>query len=98
MIMLWQAEVTVTLTEKSRSYPCFSIMGISMLPTEATSAVAEPETAPKKVEARILTWANPPIKRPTNRSATLTSLLVMLPAPMISPARIKKGIARKEKE
>jgi hypothetical protein len=51
----WQAEVTVIATEKSSSYPDFFIMGIITAPRDETSAMAEPEIPPKKVESRTFT-------------------------------------------
>jgi len=73
-------------------------MGISIAPMEETSATAEPEIPPKNMEARIFTWARPPRKRPMRALAKPTSLREIPPWLMISPERIKNGIARRENE
>jgi len=73
-------------------------MGISIAPMEETSATAEPEIPPKNMEARIFTWARPPRTLPIRALAKPTSLREIPPWLMISPERMKKGIARREKE
>ena len=80
------------------SYPFFSITGIIIEPSEATSAVGEPEIPPKNIESTQLTIASPPRIHPTHAFAIRTSLSVIPPADIISPNRMKKGTAIKEKE
>ena len=65
---------------------------------EEVSATAEPEMPPKNMDARIFTWARPPRIQPTKALASVMSRREMPPCPMISPARMKKGIASKEKD
>ena len=84
----------VMAVAKSLSYPFFSIIGMTMGPREAQSAVAEPDTPPKSRLSQQLTIARPPLIQPTAASASLTSLSLMPPFAMISPARMKNGIAR----
>jgi len=72
-------------------------MGISIAPMEETSATAEPEIPPKNMEARIFTWARPPRTLPIRALANPTSLREIPPWLMISPERMKNGIARREK-
>jgi hypothetical protein len=69
-----------------------------MVPIEDTSATADPEMPPKNIEASTFTWAKPPRTRPTNTFENSTRRREIPPLPMISPARMKKGIARSEKE
>ena len=61
-----------------------------------TSASAEPETPPNKVEASTLTWPKPPRKWPTSEEASEISLSEMPPRSMSSPAKMKSGIASSE--
>jgi hypothetical protein len=98
MITPWQALVTVMPTEKSVSYPDCFIIGISIAPIEEVSAMAEPEIPPKNILESTFTWASPPLIRPTITFENLMSLVEIPPWDMISPARIKKGIAIREKE
>ena len=73
-------------------------MGISMEPSEEVSATAEPEMPPKNMEARMLTCARPPRIHPTQALASVMSRREIPPWPMISPAKIKNGIASSEKD
>jgi len=73
-------------------------MGMSIAPIEEVSAMAEPEIPPKNMLERTFTWARPPLIRPTMTFANLMSLLEIPPWDIISPAKIKKGIAIREKE
>jgi hypothetical protein len=50
------------------------------------------------MEARIFTWAKPPRKRPIRALANPTSLRDIPPWLIISPERMKNGIASREKE
>ena len=69
-----------------------------MEPREETSATAEPDMEPNSMEASTFTWARPPRICPTQASAVFKSRLDIPPDPMISPARIKKGMAIRVKE
>ncbi|EWS64652.1 hypothetical protein Y695_02106 [Hydrogenophaga sp. T4] len=73
-----------------------SISGISTEPTEAVSATEDPEIAPKKVEARMLTSDRPPRTKPTSTLANATRRRAMPPSAMMAPASTKKGIASSE--
>ena len=73
------------------------ICGIITEPTAAVSATDEPEMQPNMVEARMLTSAMPPLMKPTNTLARLTSRSAMPPTAMMAPARMKKGMASSEK-
>ena len=73
------------------------MVGITMEPREETSATAEPEIPPKNMESRQFTQARPPRNLPTMAFAKSTILSDIPPAPMISPARMKKGTAINEK-
>ena len=55
-----------TFTAKSRSYFRCTICGIIVPPIAETSAIAEPETPPKKSEASTFTWPKPPRRWPTS--------------------------------
>ena len=63
---------------------------------DAVSATEEPEIAPKKVDARILTSDKPPRTKPINTPANATRRLDMPPSAMIAPASTKQGMANKE--
>ena len=58
-------------------------------------AIAEPDTAPNRVEAPTATCPSPPRERPNIASATSTSLCAMPDRYMRSPAKMKNGIAIK---
>ena len=64
-----------------------------MEPMAATVAVEEPETAPKKKHARIVTRPRLPVTRPTRLFATATRRLERPPASITEPATIKNGMA-----
>ena len=85
--------VMVTLTAKSRSNPRLTICGIIAPPTAETSAIAEPETPPKNSDDSTLTWPSPPRRCPTSEEASEINRSEMPPRIMISPAKMKSGIA-----
>jgi len=91
-------DAATTAPAKFLSYP-FSTIGASITPPiAAVVAGADPDTAPKKVEARVATRARPPFILPKSAPARFTSLLETPPAAMMFPARIKKGMAMRAKE
>ncbi len=69
-----------------------------MVPMEETSATADPEIPPKNIDAKTLTSARPPRTRPTKALENSTNRREIPPRPMISPARMKNGMASREKE
>ena len=73
-------------------------MGISRAPREDTSAMAEPEIPPNSMDASTFTCASPPVICPTHTFAKASRRLDIPPAAMISPIRMKKGIASSENE
>ena len=83
----------VTAAEKSLSYPSSTMAGMSMEPIAAVSLTAAPVMPAKKTDARILAWASPPWRCPTRTLLNLTRRVVMPVLFMISPARMKKGMA-----
>ena len=86
----------MTAVAKSLGYPFLTISGIITVPTEAVSAMDEPEMAPKKVDAKILTNDKPPRTNPTSTLANATKRRAMPPSAMMAPASTKNGIASKE--
>ena len=72
-------------------------MGMTMEPSEDTSATALPEMPPKNMESSTFTYARPPRKRPTTRFARPTIFSEMPPAPMNSPITMKNGMESSEK-
>ncbi len=62
-----------------------------------TSATEDPESAPKKALAAMFIIASPPLSQPTSRFASPIRRCDIPPAPMISPASMKKGIASRVK-
>src|SRR5690625_6991536 len=73
-------------------------MGTNTEPSDEASASADPEIPPKKVLDNTFTSARPPLTFPMTTLARSINLLEIPPSFIISPARIKKGIANKEKE
>ena len=65
-------------------------------PIDAVSATDEPEMAPKKVEAKILTSDKPPRTKPISTPANATKRRDMPPSAMIAPASTKHGMAKSE--
>ena len=61
-----------------------------------TSATGEPETPPNSVQASTLLMPRPPRTWPATLLAKLTMRSAMPPYIMISPAKMKNGIARNE--
>ena len=61
-------------------------------------AAPEPEIAAKNIDASIATTHRPPLTKPSNESANCTIFSDTFPLAMISPARMKNGIATKGNE
>jgi len=59
----------------------------------AVSATLEPDMAPKKVLAMMLTSDSPPRMKPTSTPAKATRRRAMPPSAMMAPAKTKNGIA-----
>ena len=62
-----------------------------MVPMAATVAGAEPETAPKNMQAMTVTAPRAPVTLPMREFATATMRLDRPPPSMMSPASRKKG-------
>jgi len=88
-----QEDAAVIAAENFRSYPAFFMAGINIEPIAAVSATALPVIPAKKTLARMLAWPNPPRTCPTSVVEKLTNRLVIAVLFIISPARIKRGIA-----
>jgi hypothetical protein len=67
------------------------------LESAAASATAEPEMPAKNTLVMMLTWPSPPRRRPTSAIDRSISARVTPARFMISPARMKSGIARSAK-
>ena len=65
-------------------------------PIADTSATGEPETPPNSVQASTLLMPRPPRTWPASALAKATMRSAMPPYIMISPAKMKNGIARNE--
>ena len=74
------------------------MVGITMVPTAATVAGPEPETAAKNIQTSTVTMARPPVTLPKNTLQTFRILEDTPPALIKSPARMNIGIARIGKE
>ena len=92
------AAAATTAAAYSAGYPSFFIAGIKTEPVADASATADPETPAIIILATMLTWDSPPLTWPKRAEEKSTSLLVIPPVFMRSPARMKKGIARNPKE
>ena len=68
------------------------------MPTAATVAVADPETAAKNMHTTTVTMASPPVILPKNTLHTFKILEDKPPTLIKSPAKINKGIANKGNE
>ncbi len=90
-------ELAVTATEKSSSYPSFTIAGISAPPMAEVSATADPDTPAKNMDATILALARLPGTHPTKtrHKSKISSIIPTLD--ISSPARINIGTAIKVK-
>ena len=72
-----------------------SVLLLSMMvPTAATVAGPEPDTAAKNMQTKTVTMAKPPVMRPKNTLQTSRIRRDTPPAPIKSPAKMNKGIAR----
>ncbi|MPM62344.1 hypothetical protein SDC9_109210 [bioreactor metagenome] len=69
-----------------------------MLPTAATVAGPEPETAAKNIHTTTVTIASPPVILPRKALLTLSILRETPPAAMSSPAKMNSGMAISVKE
>ena len=88
----------VIAAAKEASYFLSFIEGTMKDPIAETVAGPEPEIAAKKMHAKTVTIAKPPVIKPTKLSARLTSLREIPPLHIRDPANIKKGIARSGNE
>ncbi len=70
--------------------------GISIVPKAATVAGPDPETAPQKSAVITVTIAIPPLMGPTKSIMSLMILSDIFALPMMTPASIKKGMAKSE--
>ena len=87
------------MTEASPfGYPSLIMEGISMEPTAAVSAAAEPEMPANRAEVPISTRPMPPVKWPRKARAISISFSEMPPDSISSPESMKNGMAIKEKE
>ena len=82
----------------SRLYPFLIISGTIRPPIAATAAAADPDIAPKNAQATIQMVPNALTESLKNSFAKSTRRLETPPLSMISPAKIKKGIAKSENE
>lgn len=84
--------------KKSLSYPFFSISGIIKEPIAEVVATAEPETAPKNIQAMVVTMESPPVIHPRRLSAKFTIRFAIPPVAIRFPASMKNGTAKSVKE
>ncbi len=74
------------------------MVGTTMVPTAATVAGPEPETAAKNMQTNTVTMAIPPVMRPKKTLQTFKIRDDTPPAPIKSPERMKSGMAKIGKE
>jgi hypothetical protein len=67
-------------------------------PIAAVSALAEPHTPEKNIVPKTTTMPKPPLTLPTSTKDIFTILPAIPPCPIIVPAKIKRGIAKRVKE
>ena len=63
------AEAAVTAAANSRGYPSSVMALISIVPSPAASATAEPDMPAKITLPTMFTWARPPRSQPARHSA-----------------------------
>ena len=68
-----------------------------MTPVAEVSATAEPEMPPNSMEVETSTMPSPPRIQPTQAEASATRRRAMPPWSMISPAKMKNGMASSAK-
>ena len=83
----------INAVAKSMSYPFFFMAGIMIEPTAAVSAVDDPDTPAKIIEAMTETMPRLPLTNPKQALENSTILLEIPPLSINSPASINKGIA-----
>jgi C4-dicarboxylate transporter DctM subunit len=88
-------ETDTTAAEKALSYPAAAIPGIRINPRAATVAGPEPLTAPQKVATPTVAIASPPVTEPTSSFIRLMIRTAMPAFSIMTPAKIKKGMARR---
>ena len=76
-------------------YPRDRIAGIIILPIVIVSAELDPLVPAKKKQPKIVAVPKPPLVQPTMASLNRTISFAVLPREIISPARMKSGIASK---
>ena len=87
-------DTVINPRENFSPYPALIRAGIMMEPMATTVAGEEPEMAAKKMQARMPAMASPPGNQPTRALTKAMSFLAIPPRVMMSPARMKKGMAR----
>jgi hypothetical protein len=92
------AAPAVMTAASSGLYPSRSMAGISMPPTAAAEAAAEPEMVAKSRLVKIVTWPRPPRRWPTSDCDRPIRAPVMPPTFITAPARMKSGMASSGKE
>ena len=81
------------MTLKMKLLQLRMLLGISIDPSAATSATADPEISAKNIEVAILIMLNPPLIKPTKADANAINLLEIPELFIIEPASINNGIA-----
>ena len=95
-MMMASPEATETVAAaKALSYPASAMPGIRMRPRAATVAGPEPLTAPQNAATMTVATARPPVMSPTSCLMRLMIRSAMPTFSMMTPARMKKGIARR---
>src|SRR5690606_6026047 len=96
MTMARAAAVAVSPVAKPLSYPALSIPAMRKGPMAATAVGPDPLTAPQNRATRMATTAMPPVMLPTRSSTKRTMRWATPTSPMMTPARMKKGMASRE--
>jgi hypothetical protein len=94
MTMARPEATETTAVAKGLSYPAAAMPGMRMSPRAATVAGPDPLTAPQKV-ATTVARASPPVAEPTSSSMRSMMRSAMPAFSMMTPARMKKGMARR---
>src|SRR5512136_2337338 len=94
MMMAMEPPDAMSADAKGFAYPRAAMAGIRMVPSAAVSAGPEPEIPAKKTQQTMATKASPPWTGPMSRLASRTSRSEMPTRSRMSPAMMKKGMAR----
>jgi len=91
------AEAASTAAPSASEMCSFCSISRITVPTAATSATFAPDRPETRYMLPTITWSRPPRQCPTRACTSWTSLRLIPPRSMISPAKMKNGTASSTK-